>query len=362
MRRYLEIPADSPKEQTASAMRQAKWTLCQSLFGAGQAPTPGVLDVWPQEALEPLIALGWQRVPPAPSFLLLRKHAKRAVLAALTADVDCLAPCEHALLERMLIGGGRAILTCAEEFDAALALRNRLWCDLGGVDGLPAVQLDPSLEEPMREALMRPEHAEIRNRIFSFNAMIRAMLYAAGFLDDQLPRERFIVDVLGQDPRDTGARHLARNFMEAAYDCVIISNCRLLVHEGLAFPETFVEKLAMRGSPRAPEMDPNRMLGCMNGLLPEERPAVEGLQRVLRGALRPDVCLSDVVEDLKLMVKQGADFEALRRVTAGWLCVLPTAVMEAALRDLLNRTPKWLCDGVDASPAAVPLCHWGVLQ
>ncbi|GHU65890.1 hypothetical protein FACS1894184_02610 [Clostridia bacterium] len=340
MRRYLDFDGLGLRDQTASAMRAARYALCLDLFSQ-QPPMNGVLNTWSADALEPLLALNWYDIPAAPTALQRRNLARRAVRSSLESDVDCLAPGEHALLERILALEGTAELTCADDFDAALALRNRLWCDIGGLDGRPAVRLDPMLEEPIRKAMDRFDHLQIRLKTFTFDAMIHAMLYAAGFMDDELPRERFCVDVLGTSPDNPEADRLARNFVEAAYDCVLYGNCRLLLHEALALPESLVESLAMRGAD-VPPMTPAQMLGCMNELLPEERGAVHTLKHTLQYALRPDIPVDEAAEDLKLLTKQGVGFEQLQQVTREMLCVMPTPAIEFALRSLVDHTPTWL--------------------
>jgi hypothetical protein len=322
-------------------MRSARYALCKRLFAEQPPPMNGVLNTWDSNALELLLALGWHDLPHAPTALQRRGLARRAVRDNLEIDTDCLAPNEHTLLERILAMGGVADIACADDFDAALALRNRLWCDLGGLDGRPAIRIDPTLEEPIRKAMSRFDHLQVRLKIFTFDAMINAMLYAAGFMDDQLPRERFCVDVLSATPDDPAANRLARNFVEAAYDCVVYANCRLLLHGALALPETLVEQLAMRGA-NVPPMTPAQMLGCMNGLLPEERGAMHTLKRTLQYALRPDVSLDEAAEDLKLLTKQGVGFEQLQQVTRDMLCVIPTPAIEFALRGLIDHTPRWL--------------------
>jgi hypothetical protein len=203
------------------------------------------------------------------------------------------------------------------------------------------VRIDPALEEPIRKAMGRFDHLQIRMKIFTFDAMIHAMLYAAGFMDDQLPRERFCVDVLNSETSDPCANRLARNFCEAAYDCVIYANCCLLLHEALALPESLIEQLAMRGAD-VPPMTPAQMLGCMNELLPEERGAMHTLKHTLQYALRPDIHVDDAVEDLKLLTKQGVGFEALQQVASDMLCVRPTPAIDFALQGLIANTPRWL--------------------
>ncbi|GHV26600.1 hypothetical protein FACS18948_2600 [Clostridia bacterium] len=341
MKRYLNFEGLGLNEQTATAMRNARFALCEKLFASQPPPSSGLLDSWPIDTLETIFAQHWNDIPAAPSELTRRLSAKRVIRESLVDDCDCLSPAEHELVERLLVLGGSCPLSSAEEFDAALALRNRLWCDLGGVEGVSTVKLDASLEQPIHDAFSRFDHTLIRSRVFTFDAMIRAMLYAAGFLDDHLPRRKFAEEVLERDPSDPAVDRLARNFVEAAYDCVLYDNCRLLLHEALALPESFVEQLAMRGA-NIPPMTSERMLGCMNGLLPEERPAMETLRKALQFSLRPGIRLDDAVEDLKLLTKQGVCFEELQQVAKDMLCVVPTPAISFALRSLIAQTPRWL--------------------
>jgi hypothetical protein len=341
VRRYLTFEGLPAVEQTASAMRDARFGLCEKLFSNQPEPAYGVLDTWEGAALEKLALLGWYDLPLAPSTFILRAQAKKKVYECLARDADCLSPGEHQLVEQLLALGGTVDITSAEVFDAALGLRNRLWCDIGSLGGVPAVRLDPALTEPLREAFSRFEHVYTRSRIFTFDAMIHAMLYAAGFLHDELPRERFCVDVLDRDPKDAAANRLARNYVEAAYDCVVYAECRLLLHEALALPESFVEQLAMRGA-NIPPMTPAQMLGCMNGMLPEEEAIMQSLKRALQYALRPGIHVDDAANDLKMLTKQGVPLPELARVTSDMLCVMPTPAITNALQGLVAMTPRWV--------------------
>jgi hypothetical protein len=322
-------------------MRDARFSLCEKLFSDQPEPAQGVLDTWEGSALEKLTTLGWYDIPLAPSTFMLRTQAKKKVYECLERDVDCLSPAEHELVEQLLALGGTVDIVNADVFDAALGLRNRLWCDIGSISGVPCVRLDPALTEPIHEAFSRYQHIFTRQKIFTFDAMIHAMLYAAGFLDDGLPRERFCIDVLDRDPADAAANRLARNYVEAAYDCVVYAECRLLLHEAVALPESFVEQLAIRGA-NIPPMTPAQMLGCMNGMLPEEEGIMQSLKRALQYALRPGIHVDDAANDLKMLTKQGVALSDLEKVTSDMLCVMPTPAITYALHGLVAMTPRWL--------------------
>jgi len=385
VKRYLEFEGLPPREQTLGAMRAARMQLCRDLFAAAPPPGAGVLDALGSDALDALIAQGWQDVPAAPAALTRRNLARKAVREHLEIDADCLAPREHTLLERMLILGGRAPIRDADDFDAALAMRSRLWCDIGGPDGgngtadadttaagqpgTPTARLDPALEAPLREALSRREHAAIRSRVFSFDAMVHALLYAGGFLDDALPRERFMADVLGTHALDARAARAARNYVESAYDCVLAGGCRLLVHEGLYAPEAFLDRIAkaaQSGGYRTPRMTPARMQGCMDGTLPEERASMRALASSIRFALRPELGLTpdEAANDLKLLAKQGMPVETLRAVLADMLLVLTPRTADSALRQMARDAVSWGGAAMEApqSGAFAQTVTFGLLQ
>ena len=195
MKRYIDLQSAGWADKTAGRIREARREACLAAFGS-EAPCAGVIDTQPMETLETLIAAGWTLVPSAPGDLLRRKAARRAVMESLADDADCLAPEEHTLVERMLIGDGAAYPETAKEMEAALTLRLRLWCDVGMKGGRPCAQLDGALLEALPGVMMRPMHHDRRSRIFIFQGMIGALLYLTGFLDSRMPRDRFIAEVL----------------------------------------------------------------------------------------------------------------------------------------------------------------------
>lgn len=130
MKRYLDFQREAWADRTASHMRAARRNACVQGIG-GTPPCAGVIDTLPMDDLGALIAEGWVEVPHAPSDLLLRRSARRAMLSTLADDLDCLSMQEHTLVERMLIGDGQVVLDSVPELEAAYTLRMRLWCDLG---------------------------------------------------------------------------------------------------------------------------------------------------------------------------------------------------------------------------------------
>ncbi len=346
MKRYIDFQFESWPDRTDSRMQAARWEACLEGLGS-EAPCAGVIDTWPIDLLGDLIDEKWVSVPHAPSDLLLRRAARKAVMASLSDDLDCLSPVEHTLVERMLIGDGRVFLETVPEFEAAYTLRMRLWCDVGVYDDRPCACLDGVLMKALPDLLMRQEHLERRSRVFIYDGMMHGLLYLSGFLDDRLPRRRFIEEVLRREETPETSR-VAKNYLEASFDCCEIGGCTLLLHTALASPESLIGTLAAQGAFQMPSVTPWQLAGSMNGLLPEEDETDTKMRLALSGGLRPEYEPEDAVSDLRLLAKQGATLDVLRDVMAGMLCVLPTAHMENALVEMSFQTPRWV------SPWAAP--------
>jgi len=350
MRRYIDFRGDGWDERTDSRMRAARWSACLDGL-SDEPPLDGVIDGYPEDLLLELAEEGWVALDALPKGRAMRRRLRGAVLGALADDADCLSLHEHALAERMLAGDGEATLQTVAQIEAAYSLRMRMWCDVGLAGGAPAVRMDPRLARALPDILMRPEHRERRKRVFVFTGMLNGLLYIAGYLDDRLPRARFIQDVLQEAPGPHTER-LARNFIESSFDTYPLGGCNLLVHEALADPEALLTPLAAHGALQLPETSPGQMFASMHGLLPEEAAPAETLQRALYGALRPEWGLDEAARDLRLLAKQDAPMDTLREIMASMLCVLPTPHMQSALRDMRRSTPRWVYRGATPPPGA----------
>ncbi len=360
MKRYIDFQNEGWPDRTNGRMQAARWEAC--LEGIGDdPPCSGVIDSWPIDQLGELIAEDWVSVPHVTTDVLLRRAARRQVMATLKDDLDCLSPEEHTLVERMLIGNGRVFLDTLREFEAAYTLRLRLWCDIGVAHERPCVRLDSGLMRALPRLIMRQEHQERRGRIFVFDGMIHGLLYMTGFLDDRLPRRRFVEEVLQADETPETLR-LARNYLEASFDCSHVAGCNLLLHEALAAPESLVGTLAAHGAFQMPAVTSEQLIGSMNGLLPEETASDRKLRLAIAGALRPEWEADEAASDLRMLIKQGAPMDVLRSALARMLCVLPTAHMEDVLHELSCQTPCWISPWTAPMPAHMARGSVGLLH
>ncbi len=340
MKRYIDFQNERWPDRTLSRMLDARLEACLNAL-EGAPPDVGVIDNWPAEDLTKLLAEGWLDVPHMLSDALLRRAARRQMMATLSDDLDCLSPTEYALVEKMLIGDGVAALETGCELEAAFTLRMRLWCDAGVSRGSPCARLDARLMTPLPKLMMRRAHQDLRARLCAFGCKLRGLLYLTGFLDERLARLRFIEEVL-RCPETPEASRLAQNYLESSFDCQTVSGCRLLLHESLADPEALIGALTAQGGMLLPEMTEAQFTGAMLGLLPEEEATEQKLRLTIENALRPDMDAREAVRDLRLLSKQGASQEALREALGRMLLVLPTAYMESALLEMSCESPRWI--------------------
>jgi hypothetical protein len=330
--------------KTLSAMHARRWAWgVEQMEELRDGPLRGLTG--PQ--LRARIERGWQAVPAKPMPAQQEAAALRVVLESLPRQADCLSIREHSLVERLLTEGGQTALEDVEDLEAAQALRHRLWVDVGLCEGRPAARLDSRLREAVAQALDRPDHTALRARLFTVHAAISALLYIAGALDDRGPQRLFMQQVLRAPADDEEAQHLAQQYLWASYDCMDYPHGVLLVHPALADPPAAVCPLPGEEA----GLDARRLLGGMQGILPEEEPLDSRLAAALQGALRMGEDAADCARELRWLAKQGAPLEALHSVLATRLCVLETQEMRRALRMLWQGVPRW--DGVCDAPVAM---------
>jgi len=252
-----------------------------------------------------------------------------------------LSPREDDLVKRMLMDGGETELRDWDEISAAEALISRLWCTLEIVeDERACLRLSPTLMEPVINAMSAPEYAQVRQMIFSFDATLHSLLYLSGFLHAAVPMEHFRKQWTGED--GAVVRLLVARYLRAAFDYTETPQGEiLLLHPGLAEPERLLSGLSGL-APTEVHLTREMMLGGMNELLPEERASCAAMRGALQGAVRPELDEEDVLEDLRMMAKQGASFPEMREVLENALCVLPSPRMLDCLSQLHLQTVRWM--------------------
>lgn len=343
MFRQEEVIFGGWREKTIDAMRRRRFDLLMSQLSPLGAQRLHALSA---RELNRRLEDCWQDIEIKPMRAQQMATVKRRVLENVQADADCLSDEEHDLVERVLILGGSARIEDTAELEAAKALSLRLWGTVGIVSERPCFELENDVMRPVAKAMARAEHERIRSRFKTFSGKLAGLLYRYGVMDDRLPQQMILHDVLDGAVKPERGMTLARRYLWASCDCVDYGGGVALVHPALADPHKLLSggrrvSLTMMVGDGALMME--------HDILPEEVPLQEALERAIHGAMRADETESEVARDLRFLCKQGAPLSALEDVLQSALIVLLTPWMKGALRDLHERTPKWMeCTREDA--------------
>ena len=325
-------------DKTMSVMREQQLEACQDRLY--RCPATGIFDELCEDEIQNLYHLSFyarEERSKAPC----QQELREKVLQNVPLEACYLSPGEDHLVKRMLRGGGEAYLDDWDEISAAEALISRLWCTLQMVDDEYArMVIAPELMEPITQAMMSPQYTRIREQLFTFDATLHSLLYLSGFLHASVPLTQF---PLQKNSETEGASsQLIGRYLRAAFDYTETPEGEmLLLHPGLADPEHLLSSLA-KLPPMEIQLTREMMLGGMNGMLPEEVASSEAMRGVLIGAVRPEYDEEEVLEDLRMMAKQGASIAEMREVLESMLCVLPTPRMLNTLRQLHQQTVRWI--------------------
>lgn len=336
----LRIYSPLPRQwcdKTMSVLREQQLEACQERLT--RYPDRGLFDRLDEADFTVLFSRSYFRQEirvKMPSLSQMRQ----TVLNRLPMEVCFLSENEDALVKRMLMDGGSTCIFDWEEVSAAEALVSRLWCTLQITpEDTALLKLPKELLAPLTEAMMTERYARIRQQVFSFDATLHSLLYLSGFLHAQAPAEHFL-SLLGKELTEESDIYVYRH-LRAAFDYIQTPQGDiLLLHPGLAEPEHLFATLSATSVPD-PQLTQEMVLGGMNGILPEEVASCETMRGALAGAVRPEYDAEEVLEDLRMMAKQGASIAEMREVLESALCVIPTPRMLSALTQLHLQTVRW---------------------
>ena len=325
-------------DKTMSVMREQQLEACQDRLY--RCPAAGIFDELCEDEIQNLYRFSYYAIEERRK-VPCQRELREKVLRGVSLEACYLSPGEDNLVKRMLRGGGEAYLDDWDEISAAEALISRLWCTLQIVDeDYARLVIAPELIEPITQAMMSPRYNRIREQLFTFDATLRSLLYLSGFLHASVPLTQFPLQK--HTETDGVSSQLIGRYLRAAFDYTETPEGEmLLLHPGLADPEHLLSNLA-KLPPAEIQLTREMMLGGMNGILPEEVASSEAMRGVLIGAVRPEYDEDEVLEDLRMMAKQGASIAEMREVLESMLCVLPTPRMLDTLRQLNQQTVRWL--------------------
>lgn len=298
------------------------------------------LEALSQKALIKRIERCWQDIEIKPMRSQLLEQIRKSVLESVAMHADCLSREEHNLLERALILGGSARIEDAVELEAAQALSMRLWASVGIVSGKPYIELERMVMKPAAMAIAREEHEHIRGRFEALNAQLSGMLYRFGAMDDRLPQQMVLREVLKGDAKHEAGHLLARRYLWSSFDCMDYGGGVMLLHPALADPRALLA--AGRRRSCLPECDMASRWLYSADILPEEIPLQEALERAIAGVMRDGRQEKDVARTLRFLCKQGAPLSAMEEVLQSSVIVLLSLSMRSALEEMYYLTPKWI--------------------
>jgi len=267
------------------------------------------------------------------------KELQQMVLDRIEREVCLVSMAEYQLLERMILFNGETELMDWSESGAAESLVKRLWCTIRWEGERVYLCLPKVLHTPVLSAMSNPDCAQLRERLFRFDATIHGLLYIAGFLHGQQPMEHFLHEVtLGQTQidRTLAYRYLCTTF-DYAYDR---RGDMILIHPGLADPEHLLKQMEGAGAFEL-ELTETMVLGGMNGIFPQEEPLFQAMVGTLQGSVRPEYTEEDAATDLRLLAKQGVALHEMEDVLASMLMVVPSRAMLSVLEQICQQTPRW---------------------
>ena len=325
-------------DHTMSIMQERKLEACATRLNA--ALPYGLFDLKDDTQVETLWRLSYDaQEHPRMASLHTAEGLRRQVLRDLPAEAALLSVQEQHLLERLMATGGRMPLLDLEESRPAESLVRRMWCVLEWEDDRPLLRLPEALMNPLIMLLGEARHQELREQVYRFDAMLRGLMYIGGFLHYQEPMRRLIEEVL-RPARVNATEGLVLRFFRASYEYTYDDAGDLvLLHPGLAQLERLIPP--HRARPAVPSIDPAMLMCAVMGVLPGETEVCEQMERLLSGAVRPELTPALAVDDLRMLIKQGVDMDALTEVLGTLLTTRPTSAMMDGLRSLYLHTPRW---------------------
>lgn len=272
--------------------------------------------------------------------LMTIKKLRDSVLQLLPHEAHYLSSAENALLEQLLIAGGRMTSKNWEEIPAAEALAYRLWCSFSSNGDVWSLELAPELRDPLIQAFSAEKHANARTRTFRYDVTIHGLLYITGFLPSLQPRDIFRNDVLKTNAAWGNA--IANRYIKASFEYISDEKEEvILLHPALADPYRLLWMLGGRVN-AAITLTEESLMGGMNGMLEEEVSLHEEMLNALTGNMRPEWRADEAADDLRYLVKQNVSYRELEDVMNSMICIRPTEAMYHALKNLHNNTPRWI--------------------
>ncbi len=321
-------------EKTLSMMQQQQ--LEDSEARIAQLPSFGLWSGCDDGRVEELWAVSYEAQERTGECRLHTVAGLRSrVLDQLGDELLLLPPGEYDLIWDLVRDGGELQLSDWNETAAAESLVRRLWCTLRREDGGIALQLPRELRQPLGRLLSSDEHGRRRD------LFMRHMLATCGALNvyGMLRAE----DVLAFFNGFTNRPGLVHRLLHTGFDYAYSPEGEMmLLHPALAEPEHWFHRVTHVDLSSFLYLNPDEDIPQLY-FSEAERSAAWQLGVLAAPCLRPEIQPPMVVEDLRMLAKQGIGMEILTDVLSAQLICKPTREMLDALRVLAACTPGFIC-------------------
>ena len=262
------------------------------------------------------------------------------VLQDLPISMCLLTPEEHDLMVRAVLLRGHLPLVHPESFFPALSIARRLWAVLDRSGPVPRLEFPAQI---CFSAMLTLANEGYRNQYDRFTRIYETVdntLYLAGLLNAEIVLQDILQTFLNSPLTERPI--LSRISLRAGFEtCEDRSGRLFLMHPGLADPCILLKNQQPDREFNPISRDAEDLSAAYESLTALEDPLYDRMLSLIQDLCRQEVVPEETVEDLIILIKQGADDVSLREVLSSRLVCLPTFEMESALRELSNRIPRW---------------------
>ncbi len=262
------------------------------------------------------------------------------VLEWMPVELCLLSQEEHELIVRAFLGGGRLPLLNAGSLIPAVSIVRRLWGRLDLSGRTKVLELPSQVCMAILLTMTNDDFPPARERCTEIYDTVDNTLYLSGIL----PAETVIQEMC-RGLRDTLAGDspwLYERAIRAGFETFADRDGVLyLIHPGLSDPQKLLDSRARSVSFRSAGSDQMLLSDAYDTLAAMEDPLYDRLLSRIRGLTRQDISEEETVEDIILLVKQGAQPSDLREALSSQLTCLPTREMQSLLEEMCKRIPRW---------------------
>lgn len=257
------------------------------------------------------------------------------VLSSFPAEMSLLSEEEYSLALKLALFGGEMPIHDWNDLIPARSLIRRMWCRARPERGR-WIRMPRQICVAILMMLASEEMKTVRETVAEIVERADNTLYLSGMMPAAVVEKDMSFRLQGSLAADKPT--LYRRLLRACFETAVSPDGRqMLVHPGMAEPYGFPRmEIGLRMG-----MDAGTLNDLYASLMEVEDPIYDRMLNLIQPLCRPDTGAEDTVEDLILLAKQDAGPEEMREILASRIICLPTEEMEAALREMLDRIPRW---------------------